>query len=101
MGIPVWALEAWFLAVISTREAIEQVFFEKPFGLYLYYHHAFFFLMTLAAGTLILSLWSRTDIVRTARIVAAGYLLIILPPLLDHLMFGRSAGYQYASPQDF
>jgi 4-hydroxybenzoate polyprenyltransferase len=101
LGIPVWALEAWFLAVISTRALIEQAFFEKPFGLYLYFHHSFFFLMTLAAGTLILSLWSRTDIVRTARIVAAGYLLIILPPLLDHLMFGRSAGYQYAKPAGF
>jgi 4-hydroxybenzoate polyprenyltransferase len=101
LGIPVWALEAWFLAVISTRALIEQAFFEKPFGLYLYFHHAFFFLVTLAAGTLLLSLWARTDIVRTARIVAAGYLLIILPPLLDHLIFGRSAGYQYAKPAGF
>ncbi len=101
LGIPVWALEAWFLDVISTRVAIEQAFFEKAFGLYLYYHQAFFFLVTLAAGTLLLSLWARTDILRTARIVAAGYLLIILPPLLDHLTFRRSGGYQYTMPAGF
>jgi 4-hydroxybenzoate polyprenyltransferase len=101
LGVPSWLLLAWFLALISIREGIEQVFFEKPFQLYLYYHHAFFFLVTLAAGILVLSLWTRTDIVRTARVVAAGYVLIVLPPLLDRLVFHRAGRYGYAIPRDF
>jgi 4-hydroxybenzoate polyprenyltransferase len=101
LGIPSWVLLAWFLGVISVREGIEQVFFERHFALYLYYHHALFFLVTLAAGILVLALWTRTDIVRTARIVAAGYILIVLPPLLDRLVFHRAGAYEYAMPDDF
>jgi 4-hydroxybenzoate polyprenyltransferase len=101
LGIPFWGLLAWFLGVISVREGIEQVLFEKPFGLYLYYHHAFFFLVTLAAGILALALWARTDIVRTARVVAAGYILVVLPPLLDRFVFTRVGRYEYAMPDDF
>jgi 4-hydroxybenzoate polyprenyltransferase len=99
--IPFWVLAAWFLALISIREGIEQVFFEKPFELYLFYHHAFFFLATLAAGILVLSLWARIDIVRTARVVALGYAVIILPPLIDRLAFHRIGPYEYASPYHF
>jgi chlorophyll synthase len=99
--IPFWALAAYFLALITIREGIEQVFFEKPFELYLFYHHAFFFLATLAAGTLVLSLWARTDVVRTARVVALGYAVIILPPLIDRLAFLRVGPYSYASPDHF
>ncbi|MCX6569649.1 MAG: UbiA family prenyltransferase [Candidatus Aminicenantes bacterium] len=101
LGVPFWGLLAWFLAVISVREGLEQVFFEKPFGLYLYYHHAFFFLVALAAGILALSLWTRTDIVRTARVVACGYVLVILPPLLDRLAFHRPGRYEYSMPGHF
>mgnify|MGYP000381729616 CR=1 FL=1 len=101
LGIPTWALEAWFLTIISVREGVEQVLFGRPFGLHAYYHHAFFFLVTLAAGILALSLWTRTDIVRSARIVAAGYILVVLPPLLDRFLFRRAGGYEYAMPRDF
>jgi len=100
-NIPFWALAAFFLILISIREGIEQVFFEKPFELYLFYHHAFFFLATLAAGILVLSLWARTDVVRTARIVALGYAVIILPPLIDRLAFHRVGSYAYATPDHF
>ena len=99
--VPSWMLLAWFLALISVREGIEQVFFERPFGLSLYYHHAFFFLATLAAGILLLGLWTKTDIVRTARVVAAGYALVVLPPLLDRLVFLRFRRYEYAMPGNF
>jgi 4-hydroxybenzoate polyprenyltransferase len=99
--IPLWALAAYCLALISIREGIEQIFFEKPFELYLFYHHAFFFLATLAAGILVLSLWVRTDVVRTARVVALGYAVIILPPLIDRLAFHRVGPYAYASPDHF
>jgi 4-hydroxybenzoate polyprenyltransferase len=101
LRVPAWALEAWFLAVISVREVIEQVLFGRPFGLYAYFHHALFFLVALAAGILALALWTRTDIVRTARIVASGYVLVILPPLIDRFVFHRAAGYEYAMPRDF
>ena len=57
--------------------------------------------MTLAAGILVLGLWTRTDIVRTARIVAAGYILVVLPPLLDRFVFRRAGRYEYAMPDDF
>jgi 4-hydroxybenzoate polyprenyltransferase len=101
LPIPSWGLAAWFLALISVRGALEQAFFGKPFELYLYYHHAFFFLVTLAAGTLLLSFWARADIVRTAKIVAAGYILLIGPPLLDRLAFHRVTGYLYGTPAGF
>jgi hypothetical protein len=99
--VPFGGLLAWFLAVISVREAIEQVLFGRAFGLYTYYHHTLFFLVTLAAGILALALWTRTDFVRTARIVAAGYILVILPPLIDRFLFHRAGGYEYAMPADF
>lgn len=101
LGVPFWLLSGWFLGVISLREGLEQVFFEKPFALYLYYHHAFFFLVTLAAGVIVLGLWARTDFIRTARVVAAGYVVLVLPPLLDRFVFHRAVRYAYADPHGF
>jgi 4-hydroxybenzoate polyprenyltransferase len=101
LNIPFYRLIAFVLVLISIREGLEQIFFEKPFELYLYYHHAFFFLASLAAGILMLSLWARTDARRTARVVAAGYFMIIVPPLIDRLAFHRTVPYEYARPDEF
>lgn len=101
LDVPFWILSGWFLVIISIRAGLEQIFFEKPFALTLYYHHAFFFLVTLAAGVIVLGLWARTDFIRTARVVAAGYVLLVLPPLVDHFVFHRAVRYAYASPQGF
>jgi len=53
------------------------------------------------AGILIISLIAKTDIVKTTIIASSGFILIILPPLIDRLIFLRNFPYEYILPREF
>jgi 4-hydroxybenzoate polyprenyltransferase len=55
----------------------------------------------LMAGILIISLIAKTDIVKTTIIASSGFILIILPPLIDRLIFLRNFPYEYILPREF
>jgi 4-hydroxybenzoate polyprenyltransferase len=55
----------------------------------------------LMAGILIISLIVKTDIVKTTIIASSGFILIILPPLIDRLIFLRNFPYEYILPREF
>jgi len=94
-------LAFYFAFLLSLRELFEQLFFETSFNIYRFNHHVFFFLPALLAGILGISWIGRIDIAKTARVVASGYVLIILPPLIDHFLFLRNQPYEYLLPREF
>jgi 4-hydroxybenzoate polyprenyltransferase len=64
-------------------------------------HHFFFYFLVLLAGILVISFIGKTEIIKTALIVSSGFVLIILPPLIDHLIFSRRFPYEYILPKEF
>ncbi len=94
-------LTAYFCLLISIRELLEQWFFSEYFSIQRLLHHFFFAFLVLVAGILIISLIGEIDLIKTTLIVASGSILIILPPLFDHLIFLRNFPYEYVLPQDF
>ncbi len=91
----------YFAFLISLREVFEQMFFEKSYGFYQFLHHFFFCVLTLISGILLISIINKIDIIKTTLVVAAGYILIILPPLFDHFILLRSSPYEYILPREF
>ena len=94
-------LTLYLCFLISLREVFEQLFFEKSYSIYQFMHHFFFYLLVLMAGILVINLIGKTEIIKTALIVSSGFVLIILPPLIDHLIFSRRFPYEYILPKEF
>jgi 4-hydroxybenzoate polyprenyltransferase len=94
-------LAAYFCLLIAVRDLLEQWFFSEYYSIHRFLHHFFFYLLVLVAGILIISLIGKIELTKTTLIVASGFILIILPPLFDHLIFIRNFPYEYVHPQDF
>jgi 4-hydroxybenzoate polyprenyltransferase len=101
LEIPPLVLALYFTSLISLREVFEQVFFERSHSRYQFMHHFFFACFVLLAGILIISFLSRTAIARTTLIVASGFSLFVLPPLVDRWIFLRRVPYDYILPKEF
>ena len=87
--------------LISIRDVLEQLFFEKSYSVYQFIHHFFFYFLVLMAGILVISLIGKTEIIKTTLIVSSGFFLIILPPLIDRFIFLRGNPYEYILPREF
>jgi len=94
-------LTLYLCFLISLREVFEQLFFEKSYSIYQFMHHFFFYLLVLMAGILVISLIGKTEIIKTTLIVSSGFILIIIPPLIDRFIFLRSYPYEYILPREF
>ncbi len=94
-------LTLYLCFLISLREVFEQLFFEESYSVYQFIHHFFFYLLVLLAGILVISFIGKTEIIKTTLIVSSGFILIILPPLIDRFIFLRSYPYEYILPREF
>ena len=99
--INVPALIFYFSFLISTREFLEQWFFSEYFSLSRFMHHFFFAFLVLMAGILIISLLARSQILKTTLVVSVGFIVVILPPLIDYFIFLRDFPYDYLLPKEF
>jgi len=94
-------LVLYIFFLFSIRDVLEQLFFEKSYSLHQLMHHFFFYFLVLMAGILVISLIGKTEIIKTTLIVSSGFILIILPPLIDRFIFLRSYPYEYILPREF
>jgi len=94
-------LAAYFCLLIAIRDLLEQWFFSEYFSIQRLLHHFFFASLVLMAGILIINLIGKIDLIKTTLIVASGFIVIVLPPLFDRLIFLRNFPYEYVLPQDF
>lgn len=88
-----------FSISISLREMLEQWFFEESFSIYQFMHH-FYFYSILLSGILVISFVGRIEILKVTKIVSCGLFLIVLPPLIDRFVFGRTIPYEYILPKN-
>jgi 4-hydroxybenzoate polyprenyltransferase len=91
----------YFSFLISLRDLFEQQFFEKSFSIFQFDHHFFFYVLMLLVGILVISSIGKIAVAKTTLIVAAGFIVIIFPPLVDHFIFFRNNPYDYVLPRDF
>ena len=101
LRINVLILTLYLSFLISFREVLEQLFFEKSYSIHQFAHHFFFYFIVLIAGILVISLIGETNIIKTTLIVSSGFILIILPPLIDRFIFLRRFPYEYILPREF
>ncbi|NIO49300.1 MAG: hypothetical protein GTN73_07695 [Candidatus Aminicenantes bacterium] len=94
-------LTLYLCFLIFLREVFEQLFFEKFYSVYQFVHHFFFYFLVLMAGILVISFIGKTEIIKTTLIVSSGFILITLPPLIDHFIFSRRFPYEYILPREF
>lgn len=99
--INAFALIVYLSFLISLRELLEQLFFEKSYSIYQYLHHFFFYFLVLMAGILVISLIGKINIIKTTLIVSSGFIFITLPPMIDHFISLRSSPYEYILPREF
>jgi 4-hydroxybenzoate polyprenyltransferase len=95
------ALILYFSFLISLRDTLEQLFFEESYSVYQYIHHFFFYSLVLMAGILFMSQIGKIELIKTSLIASAGFILIILPPLVDRFVSSRSNPYDYVLPKEF
>jgi len=89
-----------FLGCVFLRGLLEQFFFEKGADRLRVLHHLFFFVFVFFSGIVIVHLAGRIDIEKVARMAFLGVPMIILPPLVDHFVFGRNVPYDYILPRE-
>jgi 4-hydroxybenzoate polyprenyltransferase len=90
----------FFCSLVSLRAVLEQWFFEDGFSIYQFMHHFYFFSVILA-GILLISYVGGIEVLKVTRIVSSGLFLIILPPLIDRVILGRTVPYEYVQPSEF
>ena len=91
----------YFSFLISLRDILEQLFFEDAYSVYQYLHHFFFYFLVLMAGILFMSHIGKIELIKTSLIISTGFILIILPPLVDRFVSLRSDPYDYILPKEF
>lgn len=91
----------YFSFLISLRDLFEQLFFEKSFSIFQFNHHFFFYVLMLLVGILVISSIGKIAVAKTTLIVAAGFIVMVCPPLVDHFIFFRNHPYDYVLPREF
>ena len=86
------------------RSLIESWVFEAPSeSLYSYANDIVFFFAMFVLGGMIISVFSKTKIRKTFNVILMFWWIILLPPLIDKFIFGRSGygqGYYYFTLSD-
>ncbi|NPA74946.1 MAG: hypothetical protein GXO25_02550 [Euryarchaeota archaeon] len=89
----VWLLEITFVAAL--RHWCESLIYHYKLDPAIYFHGVFYFIFIFSFVLLVIKIVTRERINR----ILAGFALftpvILLPPLVDHYIFGRTVGYDY------
>lgn len=102
IGIFLYILAVALVRDISEYYLLDRAFVIEPHPwIYSIAHHVAFYFLTFFGLALLISAFSRRGVRKAVNYVAAFFWVIILPPYLDHFVFGSSANYAYFSPTDF
>ncbi len=98
---------AYVLIVSLVRDVSEYYLLDNTFVIephpwvYSIAHHVIFYYLTFFGLVLLLSAFTRRGVRRAVNFVSTFFWVIILPPYLDHFLFGSNENYAYFSPADF
>lgn len=102
IGIFLYVLVVAVVRDISEYYLLDRAFVIEPHPwIYSIAHHVAFYFLTFFGLVLLVSAFSRRGVRRAVNYVASFFWVIILPPYLDHFLFGSSTNYAYFSPTDF
>jgi 4-hydroxybenzoate polyprenyltransferase len=105
LSIPLLFL--YILAVALIRDISEYYLLDRTFviephpWIYSIAHHVVFYYLTFFGLVLLLSAFGRRGVRKAMNYVSTFFWIIILPPFLDHFLFGSNNNYAYFSPTDF
>lgn len=102
LGIFLYVLAVALVRDISEYYLLDQVFVTTSHPwIYSIAHHVAFYFLTFLGLVFLLSAFSRRGTRKCMNFVASFFWVIILPPYLDHFLFGSTQNYAYFSPTDF
>lgn len=100
-------LFAYLLVISLVRDISEMYLLDREFmisgypWIYSISHHVAFYFVTFLGLVLLLTAFSGERWDKCTNYLASTYWLIILPPFLDHFVFGLNVNYSYFSPTEF
>ena|GEM_PF-6372280 len=82
------------------RNLLEMFLFKLPV-FYFALMPTMFFFATFLFGALIISVFAKERIKKVVNVLVLGYVLVLIPPVIDHFIFGRTAVYNFLSSASF
>lgn len=102
LGMFVYVILIALVRDISEYYLLDHAFVSEPHPwIFSIAHHVSFYLITFMGLVLLLSAFTRRGVRRTANFVSSFFWIIVLPPFLDHFLFGSNQNYAYFSVTDF
>lgn len=102
IGVFLYVLAVALFRDLSEYYLLDNTFVIEPHPwIYSIAHHVAFYFLTFFGLVLLISAFSRRGVRRAVNYVSAFFWVIILPPYLDHFLFGSNENYAYFSPTDF
>jgi len=102
-----WLTFAFVLLIALTRDLSEYFLLDEEFvstshpWIFSIAHHVAFFVLTYLGLVLILKVFSGSGLRKCMNYTNWYYWIILLPPWIDHFLFGQSVNYAYFSWTDF
>jgi 4-hydroxybenzoate polyprenyltransferase len=101
-GIFVYVLAISFVRDLSEYFLLDHEFITTAHPwIFSIAHHVSFYMVTFLGLVLLLSAFSGRGVRRSANVIASIFWIVLLPPFLDHFLFGLSVNYSYSSATDF
>jgi len=102
IGVFLYILLVALIRDISEYYLLDRIFVIEPHPwIYSIAHHVAFYFLTFFGLVLLLSAFTRRGVRRAVNFVSTFFWVIVLPPYLDHFVFGSDENYAYFSPADF
>lgn len=104
---PIIGLFLYVLAIATIRDISEYFLLDAAFvttphpWVFSIAHHVAFYLVTFLGLVLLLSAFSGRGLRRSTNYLCTFFWIVILPPYLDHFLFGLDQNYSYSSATDF
>lgn len=105
--LPILGIFLYVLALSLVRDISEYYLLDPAFvtashpWIYSIAHHVAFYFLTYLGLVLLLSAFSQRGVRKCMNFVTSLFWIIVLPPYLDHFLFGLNENYAYFSPTEF
>ncbi len=102
LGIFLYVLTVSLIRDLSEYYLLDAVFVATSHPwIFSIAHHVSFYMVIFLGLVLLLAAFSGRGVRRSANVITSIFWIVILPPYLDHFLFGLDANYSYASATDF
>jgi 4-hydroxybenzoate polyprenyltransferase len=102
LGTFLYVILAALVRDLSEYYLLDTQFVNTPHPwIYSIAHHVSFYVVVFLGLVLLLSAFSGRGVRRSINFISSFYWIILLPPYIDHFVFGSNENYAYFSPTEF